>query len=66
MIQSGHLKQNEHLTRETFAHLLSKAIEELNVDQARREVEPFVKSPEALRVWSKEFFHDVARRIVLI
>jgi len=66
MIQSSHLKRNEHLTRETFTDLLSKAIENLNVDQARREVEPFVKNPEGLKVWSKEFFHDVSRRIVLI
>jgi len=66
MIQSSHLKRNEHLTRETFTDLLSKAIENLNVDQARREVDPFVKNPEGLKVWSKEFFHDVSRRIVLI
>ena len=66
MIQSSHLKRNEHLTRETFIGFLSKAIENLNVDQARREVEPFVKNPEGLKVWSKEFFHDVSRRIVLI
>ena len=66
MIQSGHLKRNEHLTRETFTGFLSKAIETLNVDQARREVEPFVKNPEGLKVWSKEFFHDVSGRIVLI
>ncbi len=45
---------------------MSTAIEKLNVDQARKEVEPFVKNPEALQVWSKEFFHDVAGRIVLI
>lgn len=66
MIQSSHLKRNEHLTRETFTGFLSKTIENLNVDQARREVEPFVKNPEGLKVWSKEFFHDVSRRIVLI
>jgi predicted nucleotidyltransferase component of viral defense system len=66
MIQSGHLKEDEHLTREKFLVLTSKAIEKLNVEQARREVEPFVKNPEALEVWSKEFFQDVAGRIVLI
>ena len=66
MVQSGHLKRNEHLTRETFTGFLSKAIETLNVDQARRDVEPFVKNPEGLKVWSKEFFHDVSRRVVLI
>lgn len=66
MIQSGHLKRNEHLNQEKFCNLMSTAIEKLNVDQARKEVEPFVKNPEALQVWSKEFFHDVAGRIVLI
>jgi predicted nucleotidyltransferase component of viral defense system len=66
MIQSGHLKEGEHLTREKFLTLASKAIEKLNVEQARKEVEPFVKKPEALEVWSKEFFQDVAGRIVLI
>ena len=66
MFQSGHLKRNEHLTRETFTGFLSKTIENLNVDQARIEVEPFVKNPEGLKVWSKEFFHDVSHRIVLI
>ncbi len=46
--------------------LTSKAIAKLNVEQARKEVEPFVKNPEGLEVWSKEFFQDVAGRIVLI
>jgi len=38
----------------------------VDVDQARKEVEPFVKNPDALKVWSKEFFRDVASRIVLV
>jgi predicted nucleotidyltransferase component of viral defense system len=66
MIQSGHLKEGEHLTGEKFLAMSSKAIEKLNVEQARKEVEPFVKNPEALEVWSMEFFQDVTGRIVLI
>lgn len=66
MIQSGHLDQGEHLTREKFLALTLKAIEKVNVEQARKEVEPFVRDPEALEVWSKEFFRDVVGRIVLI
>jgi len=65
MFQSGHLKEGEHLTQEKFLALISRAIEKLNVEQVRREVEPFVKNPETLEVWSKEFFLDVARRIML-
>jgi hypothetical protein len=32
------------------------------VKQARREVEPFVKNPENLSIWSREFFLDIATR----
>jgi len=66
MIQSGHLKPGEDLTREKFMAFMSNAIKKLDVNQARKEVEPFVKNPDALNVWSKEFFHEVARRVVLI
>jgi len=45
---------------------MSNAIKKLDVNQVRKEVESFVKDPEALKVWSKEFFHEVARRVVLI
>lgn len=66
MIQSGHLKKSQHLDREMFNDIASKTIERLDVNQARREVEPFVKDPETLTVWSREFFHDVVRRIVFV
>ncbi|MCX5851612.1 MAG: nucleotidyl transferase AbiEii/AbiGii toxin family protein [Deltaproteobacteria bacterium] len=65
MIQSGHLKSKERLTPEVFSTLASTAIDRLDVRQARKEVEPFVKNPEALEIWSKEFFHDVINRIVV-
>lgn len=64
MIQSGHLKKSQRLDREIFMDIALKTIERLDVNQARREVEPFVKDPETLTVWSREFFRDVIRRIV--
>jgi len=66
MIQSGHLKKTQHLDRERFMDIASKTVEGLDVNQARREVEPFVREPETLTVWSREFFRDVIRRIVLV
>lgn len=65
MIQSGHLKEGEKITREKFSELTTEAIDHLDVNQARREVENFVKNPEELAVWSKEFFFDVVKRIVV-
>jgi len=36
------------------------------VEQARREVAPFVKQRANLAVWSREFFRDVAERIQIV
>jgi hypothetical protein len=66
MIQSGHLKAGEGLSQTQFLSLVTKAIENLNVDQARKEVEPFIKNPDTLAVWSKEFFLEVVKKIVFI
>ncbi len=66
MIQSGHLKQGEQMAPEKFFALTTEAIDKLDVNQARKEVEPFVKNPDALEVWSGEFFRDVVGRIVMV
>ena len=63
MRQSGHWKNNEALSAEAFKKLMHDAIERLPVDQARREVEPFVSNPDSLEVWSRNFFRSVVSRI---
>ncbi|MBW1774645.1 MAG: nucleotidyl transferase AbiEii/AbiGii toxin family protein, partial [Deltaproteobacteria bacterium] len=66
MRQTGHWKGDAPLTSESFKDLLINAINKLGVEQARREVEPFVKSPEYLSIWSHEFFSDIASRITFV
>lgn len=66
MIQSRHMKEGNRLTKEKFFLLTSSAIDKLDINQVKKEVEPFVKNPDALQVWSKEFFRDVVKRIVLV
>ncbi len=66
MRQTGHWKEPAPLTAEDLRDLLSKRIEKVDIDQIRREVEPFVKDPGALAIWSKEFFLDIASRIKAI
>ena len=51
------------LTSDRFRLLMEEAIKSLDVDQARREVIPFTRNPDALAVWSRDFFRDVADRI---
>ena len=63
MRQSGHWKDRQQLTSERFKQLLSRAIDKLIIDQARAEVETFIRDPESLNIWSQEFFQDIADRI---
>jgi len=66
MRQTGHWTGEAPLSPEAFRAILDEAIGRLDANQARREVAPFVKQPEALAVWSQEFFHDVAARIQVV
>lgn len=66
MRQSGHWKNKEALSGDAFKKLMHNAVERLPVDQARREVEPFVGNPDSLEVWSRDFFKDVASRIQFV
>jgi hypothetical protein len=54
MRQSGHWAVDGILDEKVFRELLHAGIDSLNVDQARLEVEPFLKNPEVLEIWSKE------------
>jgi len=64
--QSGHWTESMAMDESAFRQLLNDKIDVLDVDQARREVEPFVKHPEALAIWSREFFQDVASRVRVV
>jgi len=54
------------LTPQKCLELLVDTIRELNVAEARKDVEPFVKHPENLSIWSRGFFLDVARRVQFV
>lgn len=64
MLQSGDWQNGVGLTPDSFKELLKQTIAELNVNQARNEVEPFIKDPASLAIWSHEFFYDIAGRII--
>jgi len=63
MRQTGDWKENADLTPARFEAILMEAINNLDIEQARKEVEPFVKHPENLFIWSRDFFLDVASKI---
>lgn len=67
MVQTGDWDDEDRtMTPEDFYHSLDQVIDSVDLSAARKEVEPFVNNPDALAVWSKEFFHAVSRRIQLV
>ncbi len=63
MRQTGYWKGDEPLEPKAFRELLFDAIDRLDVNQARRDVTPFVKDRQMLALWSQDFFRDVAGRV---
>lgn len=66
MRQSGHWIGNDALDEKKVMLFLNDAIASLNIRQARQDVLPFVKRPEAVDIWSKEFFASLLHRIVMV
>ncbi len=65
MRQSGHFKGRAHLSKTRLMELLEETINNVNIDQARKEVAPFIADTRTLDIWSKEFFRAAAARIIL-
>jgi len=63
MRQTGHWSGEPSLAPATFTDILFDAIDRLDVNQARKDVAPFVKDQQMLALWSHDFFRDVASRI---
>lgn len=65
MRQSGHYNEDVPLEDAFFRRILAERIDSLDVQAARADVERFLVHSSAVLVWSREFFHAVAERLVV-
>ncbi len=63
-IQSGHLKGRQ-LKEDDFRLHLQRRIESLDVPLAVNDVMRFVSDTAALKIWSQEYFHQLAQRLIV-
>ncbi|OHE18289.1 MAG: hypothetical protein A2X96_12575 [Syntrophobacterales bacterium GWC2_56_13] len=59
MKQTGHLPTDAVLTEKDLKSRLSKRFTSVDFDQAKKDVLPFIKNPEAVHLWSAEFFSTI-------
>jgi predicted nucleotidyltransferase component of viral defense system len=66
MKQTGHLPTGTKMTKAMLIDLLQSKIEKVNFEDAKKDVFPMIKDPQALAVWSKGFFSDITSSIEVI
>jgi predicted nucleotidyltransferase component of viral defense system len=66
MRQTGQWSGASRLTKGQFTELMNSAIDRLDLEQARQDVSPFVKDQQVLAIWSRNFFREVAARIIIV
>jgi predicted nucleotidyltransferase component of viral defense system len=62
--ESGSIEKNVLLNQNNFIKLLEEKIQTLDIDSAKLDIRRFIKDDRGLEIWSKEYFLDLARRIV--
>ncbi|KKM87347.1 hypothetical protein LCGC14_1269760 [marine sediment metagenome] len=65
MTQTGNWEPSRQMMADDLQLLLKKRIEEVNFDHAGNEVLPFIRDPEGVALWSKDFFYEIATKIKL-
>jgi predicted nucleotidyltransferase component of viral defense system len=66
MVQTGDWEEGKKLTEFFFKELLIDRIDSLKIDSVKKEVEPFVRQPDKLNAWSKDFFVSLVERIKVV
>ena len=63
MRQTGHWRQENNISVENLAELLTERIASLNVDAARADIQSFIPRPHDVDIWSTDFFMQLIEKI---
>lgn len=63
LVQSGHLLENEDYSLDDIKKMLRDRFTEINYEQAKSDVEPFIRDASVLHVWSAEFFIQITENL---
>ncbi len=63
LIESKYIDSNSELDVEAVKNLLITKFNEINYEDAKKDVFPFIKNVEDLNLWSKEFFVSITSKL---
>lgn len=63
LVQSEYIPEDYNLTIENLRTLLNERFNNIDFEQAREDVYPFIKDKSKLDLWSKEFFIEITKQL---
>ena len=66
LVQSSYIAEDYNLTIDNLKSLLNERFENLDIEQAKQDVLPFVKDKSKLDLWSEEFFKAITQNLKAI
>ena len=63
MTQTGHWQQSRELDISQLRQLLRQRFQQVDFDQAKRDVRPFIRDEDELELWDSAFFQSLVERI---
>lgn len=63
LVQSKFINEDYDLTINNLKLLLNERFENLDIDQAKQDVLPFIKDKSKIDLWSKEFFIAITQNL---
>ena len=63
MTQTGHWQQSRELDTAQLRQLLRQRFQQVDFDQAKRDVRPFIRDEAELELWDSAFFQSLADKI---
>jgi len=62
--QSSHFPQKETLDKKKFLEILIHHIDSIDFEKAKLDVLPFLKDPDSVGIWGKDFFKEIVKSII--
>ncbi len=64
LVQSKYIDTDFELTKESLINLLHQRFDEIDFEEAKKDVAPFITNLSKLDLWSKEFFKEITKHIL--
>lgn len=66
LAQSGKISGEKHLSIEDVKEMLRERFENIDNAQAKQDIIPFIKNPDAIAVWSADFFCEITEKLTAV